>query len=188
MLTEIAQEQLSRIQVGFRKQRRKTKTRLVQKIAGDMSKGDVFDQMLNIEQLTSKEQLKVLQKIFVLVQHPQGIRWQDLSTLEEFLSEFVSDTEDPALQALEEKVKDLMLQRNEEREFSQVTTGEKRSYFQTGWQKAVKYALKHAHNYNPEYKDWDGEGGDCANFVSQALRAGGLAMHAKGRSIQDQDL
>ncbi|MEW2492109.1 amidase domain-containing protein [Streptomyces nodosus] len=37
------------------------------------------------------------------------------------------------------------------------------------------YAAKHWNNYNPDYPDFNGAGagGDCTNFVSQALKAGG---------------
>ncbi|MEU2059073.1 amidase domain-containing protein [Streptomyces sp. NPDC013455] len=39
----------------------------------------------------------------------------------------------------------------------------------------VAYAQKYWNNYNPAYPDFNGEGagGDCTNFVSQALKAGG---------------
>lgn len=39
---------------------------------------------------------------------------------------------------------------------------------------AAAYAQKYALNYNPEYKDFSDSGGDCTNFVSQCLAAGGL--------------
>lgn len=38
---------------------------------------------------------------------------------------------------------------------------------------AVSYAHKWAYNRNPAYYDFDGMGGDCTNFVSQVLFAGG---------------
>lgn len=43
---------------------------------------------------------------------------------------------------------------------------------------AVRYALRHWNNPNPDYGNFDevGVGGDCANFVSQCLRAGGWPM------------
>ena len=34
---------------------------------------------------------------------------------------------------------------------------------------ASTYALNHALNYNPDYADFNGFGGDCTNFVSQCL-------------------
>jgi hypothetical protein len=42
-------------------------------------------------------------------------------------------------------------------------------------QAAVAYARKYAENPNPAYYDWSHreEGGDCTNFISQALLAGG---------------
>lgn len=43
-------------------------------------------------------------------------------------------------------------------------------------QAAVDYAKKHAYNYNPAYPNLDVAWGDCANFVSQCLLAGGKAM------------
>ncbi|SDZ09122.1 Putative amidase domain-containing protein [Proteiniborus ethanoligenes] len=44
-------------------------------------------------------------------------------------------------------------------------------------EKAVKYAITHAFNYNTDkYPSYAGKGGDCANFISQALNAGGKPM------------
>ncbi|MGX2996816.1 amidase domain-containing protein [Streptomyces sp. JNUCC 64] len=37
----------------------------------------------------------------------------------------------------------------------------------------TRYAEKHWKNYNPAYRKFNERGGDCTNFVSQALRAGG---------------
>jgi hypothetical protein len=39
---------------------------------------------------------------------------------------------------------------------------------------ACNYAENFALNYNPEYKSFAGIGGDCTNFMSQILHAGGL--------------
>ena len=39
---------------------------------------------------------------------------------------------------------------------------------------AVEYARKYWNNYNPDYHNYANDGGDCANFVSQCLIAGGL--------------
>ena len=41
---------------------------------------------------------------------------------------------------------------------------------------AIEYAQKYAYDYNSDYKNYNSSGGDCANFVSQCLYAGGLAM------------
>lgn len=37
----------------------------------------------------------------------------------------------------------------------------------------AKYAEKYAKNYNSAYRKFNGKGGDCTNFISQSLRAGG---------------
>ncbi|MCX5175336.1 amidase domain-containing protein [Streptomyces virginiae] len=37
----------------------------------------------------------------------------------------------------------------------------------------AKYAEKYWSNYNPAYRKFNGAGGDCTNFISQALKAGG---------------
>ncbi|MCX5409864.1 amidase domain-containing protein [Streptomyces sp. NBC_00335] len=42
---------------------------------------------------------------------------------------------------------------------------------------AVAYAVKYAKIENPAYKDFANLGGDCTNFVSQALLAGGWKMN-----------
>lgn len=42
--------------------------------------------------------------------------------------------------------------------------------------RAVDYAMDYYEDYNPDYPDWGPEGGDCANFVSQCLYAGGQCM------------
>lgn len=41
---------------------------------------------------------------------------------------------------------------------------------------AVNYAETYYSNYNSSYPDWTSYGGDCANFVSQSLYAGGKSM------------
>ncbi|MDK2964409.1 MULTISPECIES: amidase domain-containing protein [Lacrimispora] len=41
---------------------------------------------------------------------------------------------------------------------------------------AVSYANKYYKNYNSNYPDWNSAGGDCANFISQCLYAGGKSM------------
>lgn len=41
---------------------------------------------------------------------------------------------------------------------------------------AVTYAETYALSYNTSYPDWTDYGGDCANFVSQCLYAGGKSM------------
>lgn len=44
-------------------------------------------------------------------------------------------------------------------------------------EKAVEYAITYAFNYNTsKYPSYAGKGGDCANFISQALHAGGKPM------------
>lgn len=45
---------------------------------------------------------------------------------------------------------------------------------------AVTYAQTYYKNYNPNYPDWSSLGGDCANFVSQCLYAGGKSMVGSG--------
>ena len=41
---------------------------------------------------------------------------------------------------------------------------------------AVDYARKYCKNYNPNYPSYRNSGGDCANFVSQCLIAGGFSF------------
>lgn len=43
--------------------------------------------------------------------------------------------------------------------------------------KAVEYAHKWALGRNPKYYDFEKIGGDCTNFISQCLYAGGLNMN-----------
>ena len=46
---------------------------------------------------------------------------------------------------------------------------------------AVSYAAQYALQYNPMFGSWAQSGGDCANFVSQCLLAGGLPMKRSGK-------
>lgn len=46
-------------------------------------------------------------------------------------------------------------------------------------QKAVDYAHKWAFGRNPRYLNFTGIGGDCTNFISQCLLAGGAKMNGK---------
>lgn len=42
---------------------------------------------------------------------------------------------------------------------------------------AVEYAHRWAYGRNPKYMNFSGIGGDCTNFVSQCLHAGGAPMN-----------
>ena len=50
---------------------------------------------------------------------------------------------------------------------------------------AVSYARQYCQNYNPRYANYRNDGGDCANFVSQCLLAGGLNLGACSVSWRD---
>ena len=41
---------------------------------------------------------------------------------------------------------------------------------------AISYARRYCGNYNPSYANYRNMGGDCANFVSQCLIAGGISL------------
>ncbi|MFE3455856.1 amidase domain-containing protein [Nonomuraea sp. NPDC059194] len=41
------------------------------------------------------------------------------------------------------------------------------------YQAMVDYAYRYAENYNPNYRTYGGVGGDCTNFLSQIVKAGG---------------
>lgn len=45
---------------------------------------------------------------------------------------------------------------------------------------AAQYADQYATSYNPLYPSFANSGGDCANFVSQALKAGGILPRTSG--------
>ncbi len=44
-------------------------------------------------------------------------------------------------------------------------------------ERAVEYARRWAYGYNPDFYNFNDIGGDCTNFVSQCLLAGGLEMN-----------
>lgn len=44
-------------------------------------------------------------------------------------------------------------------------------------EKAASYAKTWALKYNPQYADFNGMGGDCTNFASQVVHAGGCPMN-----------
>jgi len=51
-----------------------------------------------------------------------------------------------------------------------------RAYIYYNRSAAVSYALKYWDTFNSAYPNWTSSGGDCANFVSQCLYAGGEKM------------
>lgn len=54
---------------------------------------------------------------------------------------------------------------------------------------AITYAKKYAYTYNPSYPNYSSlvEGGDCANFISQCLHAGGIPMIGNDSNNTTQD-
>lgn len=53
---------------------------------------------------------------------------------------------------------------------------------------AVNYALTWCDTFNLQYGDYSGRGGDCANFVSQCLKAGGLNLYDPCKHAWDPEL
>ncbi len=47
-------------------------------------------------------------------------------------------------------------------------------------QKAIAYAKQYYSRYNPTFYNFASIGGDCTNFISQCLYAGGVEMHYPG--------
>ena len=43
--------------------------------------------------------------------------------------------------------------------------------------KMIDYAAKWAYSYNPDFYDFTELGGDCTNFISQCVYAGGAVMN-----------
>ena len=52
-----------------------------------------------------------------------------------------------------------------------------------GREEAVNYANKYADARNSEYYDFSRDGGNCANYASQSIHAGGIPMDYKGDAI-----
>lgn len=55
------------------------------------------------------------------------------------------------------------------------------SWNEYDWNAAVNYARGWAYGFNPSYPNFDKSGGDCTNFVSQAIYAGAPAMNFDSR-------
>ena len=53
-------------------------------------------------------------------------------------------------------------------------------------EEATKYATKWALSRNPAYKDYEKWGGDCTNYVSQCVHAGGIPFDHEGNNILKQ--
>lgn len=51
---------------------------------------------------------------------------------------------------------------------------------------AVEYARRWALDRNPNFKDYEELGGNCTNFISQCINAGGIPMDHQGNNIMKQ--
>lgn len=51
---------------------------------------------------------------------------------------------------------------------------------------AVKYARMWALNRNPKFKDYEDWGGNCTNYISQCVNAGGVPMDSYGDNIMKE--
>lgn len=51
------------------------------------------------------------------------------------------------------------------------------------WQAALAYARRYAAARNPDWADYEGLGGNCQNYVSQCLYAGGIPMDLSGAAV-----
>lgn len=51
---------------------------------------------------------------------------------------------------------------------------------------AVEYARRWALSRNPKFQDYENWGGNCTNFISQCVNAGGIPMDSYGDNIMKQ--
>ncbi|WP_455540078.1 amidase domain-containing protein [Terrisporobacter sp.] len=51
---------------------------------------------------------------------------------------------------------------------------------------AVEYARRWALGRNPRFHDYENWGGNCTNFISQCINAGGIPMDSHGSNIMKQ--
>lgn len=51
---------------------------------------------------------------------------------------------------------------------------------------AVKYARRWALERNPRFHDYEDWGGNCTNYISQCINAGGIPMDSEGDNIMKQ--
>jgi hypothetical protein len=68
-----------------------------------------------------------------------------------------------------------------------ITTAAKVMATSYSYSDAVSYANKYYKSYNSSYPDWNSVGGDCANFISQCLYAGGKSMVGTPGTTQAAD-
>ena len=95
-----------------------------------------------------------------------------LGVAEEYVeetSEYFNNVEGEALDPVD--IKPASIQKNN-KDIEEKNLNAKGGYNYTAM---AKYLEKYWTNYNPAYRDFSGKGGDCTNFVSQALKAGGWA-------------
>lgn len=180
-----AEEQL-KLGEEYRRELKESTAQILKKITGNE---DLSSLVIELDEFKRGKRMQVLRKVFALVQETQGISKPDLSTLESFLRTHTLKSVYPELQAFWKEIKRYFEHQRAQNEVSNVTSGELNSYYWgNGWLKAIQYALKHAKypDYNQKYKSWRGKGGDCANFVSQALSAGGLSQEHNPNNKDDK--
>ena len=51
---------------------------------------------------------------------------------------------------------------------------------------AVEYARKWALSSNPQIKDYEQWGGNCTNYISQCINAGGIPMDSDGNNVMKE--
>ena len=51
---------------------------------------------------------------------------------------------------------------------------------------AVEYARKCALSRNPQFKDYEQWGGNCTNYISQCINAGGIPMDSDGNNVMKE--
>ena len=56
-------------------------------------------------------------------------------------------------------------------------------FFEYDRMAAVEYARKWALGRNPKFRDYEEWGGNCTNFISQCINAGGIPMDPYGNGI-----
>jgi len=120
-----------------------------------------------------RQNLLYLEEDYELLSEIPGV---NMTAVDYYIGEYSSQVEFEKMNLIPNEAYSLknMTAETNDTTYATTTSLARTTYF--SYINACNYAEEYYRDYNPEYPNWGDYGGDCANFVSQCLVAGGLSM------------
>lgn len=168
----ITTEEIAEIEAKYQtylKQEEKYEIQIAESLRSSTGNEEMYNLVLSTEK---EDKISAMKEMILFIKESPSIKEEHRNQFNSYISKYAPYVDEQFIREYYNTISVKSVQ--EYRKASNFNTLNNWSYNSTN---AVNYALNNYNNYNSSYPNVTALGGDCANFVSQSLYAGGIPMN-----------